>query len=45
MTMQATGWSSVFMLVKMLVDYTLPNLSPLELEFQVKYQTKVGIPS
>ncbi len=24
--------------------YTLPNLSPLELEFQVEYQTQLGIP-
>ncbi len=24
--------------------YTLPNLSPFELEFQVEYQTQVGIP-
>ena len=24
--------------------HTLPNLSPLKLEFQIKYQSKVGIP-
>ncbi len=28
-----------------LVTHTLPNLSQLELEFKVEYQTQVGIPS
>ncbi len=29
---------------KKLKCHTLPNLSPLEVEFQVEYQTQVGIP-
>ncbi len=28
-----------------MLDHTLPNVSPLNLEFQVEYQTQVGIPS